>query len=281
VATTTNSSRFLRIGRLLLAVCALSGFAFADGIDTIDAYGVDSTQGGGLWMYTLNTGTGQMGDVDAYFAGVIDITLDGDINRETLCVDLFTDIYIGTTYDTSVMMPSQVPSSAPEQDLLAVSWLIDNAILPGLYPGQFTSALPSAYWVSPAGSSVGTGAELGEALQFAIWKLTVDGGGSFTSGLVQEAPGLTDSLVLADAEYYEQAALGQATDNAYVYMNWSGSPIESDGTPAQMLEGPLYFDNGPAPVAPEPATFVLVGAALIGIGWSWRRQTRKHRSRPV
>jgi len=92
-----------------------------------------------------------------------------------------------------------------------------------------------------------------------------------------QTPNYTDSVVLADAVFYEAAALGQFTDNAYVYINWSGGLSPQDGTPAQMLEGPLYFDNGPTPVAPEPATLVLVGAALIGIGWNWRRRILRRR----
>jgi PEP-CTERM motif len=264
------------MGRLLLALCVFSGFALAD--DLIDAYATDSSQGGSLWMYEAGS------NVNQQFVGVIDIRLTQngiDYDRETLCVDLFTDIYIGTSYDTSVVMPINVPATDPEKDLMAVSWLIDNAVLPDLYPGKYTSALPSAYWLSPAATSAGTGAELGEALQLAIWDMTVDGGDGLSSGLVRASTdpnNPTDPLVLAAAQYYEQAALGQWSNDAYVYINWAeGNP----NSPAQMLEGPLYFDPGPKPVAPEPATFVLVGAALIGIGWSWRRQTRKHRSRPV
>ncbi len=217
--------------------------------------------------------------VDAYFAGVIDIQLTQNgltYDRETLCVDLFTDIDLYGTYYTTVTLPSAVPPSDPEQLLGSVSWLIDNAMLPGLYPqDNFTSALPSDYLLNSSTTAAGTGAQRGEALQFAIWDMTVDGGDGFASGRVAQAPGLTDPAVLAAAQFYEQAALGQGTNNAYVYINWSGSVSQADGTPAQMLEGPLYFDYGPQPITPEPATLILVGAALVGIGWSWRRQLRK------
>jgi hypothetical protein len=83
--------------------------------------------------------------------------------------------------------------------------------------------------------------------------------------------------VLYWAETYEsllkQFSPNNWSDDANVYVNWSVSG--STVTPAQMLEGPVFQDNGPKQVAPEPATFVLVGTALIAIGWSWRRQIRK------
>jgi hypothetical protein len=270
--TTRVSSRLLRLSRGLLALCAFCGIALADAI-TIQPTNVDNGQGGGLWMNEDGVA------VNAYFAGVIDIQLTQDgvtYNRETLCVDLFTEINLGSTYYSSVTLPSAVPASRPEKELGAVSWLIDNAMLPDLYPqGNFTSALPTAYLLNSSTTLAGTGAQRGEALQFAIWDLTVDGADGFSSGRVAQAPGLTDPVVLAAAQFYETAALGQLADDAYVYINWSGNLSQIDGTPAQMLEGPLYLDNGPKPIAPEPATLILVGTALIGIGWIGRRRIGK------
>jgi len=265
---TANSSRFPRIGRLLLALCAFGGFALADSVDTLTVTAIDWSQGGNPWL--LIDGVNRNTD----FVGVIDIVLSQngvDYPRETMCADLFTEISLGS-YNNLVTMPSAItPTSRSGKDLLEVSWLIDNVMLPYLSNGGFTSALPSAYWLSPGGTSAYTGAELGEALQMTIWDLTVDGGDGLSSGLVQEAPGLTPQTPIDIVTYFEQAAYGKATNNAYVYVNWS----QIDGSPAQMLEGPLYFDNGPTPIAPEPATFVLVGVALIGAGWFWRRRMRK------
>jgi hypothetical protein len=282
LTATASSSRFLYIGRLLLALFAFSGFALADGIDTLTVTGIDYSQGGGFQLYYPNNNGDPllgypMSDAEIYYAGVVDITLTQNgvsSPRETLCADLFTGISLNSYSDLVTLPSSIVPTSTSGNDLEEVSWLIDNAMLPDLGQGPFTSALSPCYWVSPlappAYCTTGTSAQIAEALQLAVWKLTVDGGGSFTKGLVQQAPG-TDPVVLADAIQYLNFGQGQWTDNAYIYVNWSGT------TPAQMLEGPMYFDNGPKPVAPEPATFVLVGAALIAIGWSWRRQIRKPR----
>ena len=71
-----------------------------------------------------------------------------------------------------------------------------------------------------------------------------------------------------DIELATQNTFSNYTNEINLVMN------NTIGTPAQMLEGPLYT-TGPLPTGPEPATFVLVGAALIGIGWSWRRRIRK------
>ncbi len=268
------SSRFQRIGRLLLVLAAFSGFALADTLASLQVTAVDNTQGGGIWMNEDGVST------DVYFAGVIDLALTyggHTYDRESLCVDLFTNINVGGTYYTDVTIPAAVPHTDPEKDLGAVSWLIDETMLPVLYPGQYTSSLPSQYWLSSSTTSVGTGVQRGEALQLAVWDMTVDGGDGMASGRVQKsttANQLTDPVVLSLITYYENAALGQFTNNAFVYINWSGNANESKGTPAQMLEGPLYT-TGPIGTGPEPATFVLVGSALVGIGWIGRRRIGK------
>jgi hypothetical protein len=268
------SSRFPLIARLALVLAASAGFALADTLASLTLTQVDTTQGGSLWMNEDGVST------SVYFAGVIDLALTyggQTYNRESLCVDLFTDINIGGTYYTDITIPQGVPPKDPEKDLPSVSWLIDEAMLPILYPGKYASALPSQYWISPSNTTAGTAVQRGEAIQLAVWDMTVDGGDGMSKGRVQQsttANQLTDPVVLNLITFYENAALGQYTNDAFVYINWSGDANQSKGTPAQMLEGPLYT-TGPIGTGPEPATFVLVGTALVGIGWTRRRRIGK------
>lgn len=239
-------------GSLLIGLLIFAGLASAS---TITAPNVDGSRGGSIWINEDGT------PVDAYFAGVVLINLSENgqqYSRDTLCVDLFTDIYIGVTYNTTVIDPNSVP----DRNLNRVAWLLNNALMPTQGP-VYSSELPSKYWV--------TTALQGEALQLAIWDITTDGGDGFSSGRVQAATGLTDPLMLQAAQKYEDLSFGKSSDQAFVYVN---SAIDS-GAPAQMLEGPIFRDGGPTPLGlnptgidptPEPGTCLLAGLALVGLG---------------
>ena len=240
---------------LFVAVLVPSRCALAN--TTILATGVDTTRGEGIWI--KEDGVNQ----NAYFAGVILIAVSQNgqqFNRDSLCVDLFTDIYLNTTYNSQIMRPDQEPG----RNLDRVSWLVDNALLPT--QGSYSSLLPSADWVKTPAQGAG--------MQLAIWDITTDGGDGFSSGRVRAATGAqtTDPTALAWAQTYETLSYGKVSDLAFVYLN---TDIHT-GAQVQMLEGPLFTDGGPVPI-PEPATYVLVGAALIGIG-VWSRRAMKRRA---
>ena len=106
--------------RLLVVPLALGGLASAATI--IVPTGVDNTRGMNIWL--REDGTDTQG-----YGGVIFITLTANghqYSRDTLCVDLFTDINAGVSYNTTLLTPNQVPG----KHLSRVSWLIDNALLP-------------------------------------------------------------------------------------------------------------------------------------------------------
>ena len=152
-------SCFQRTFCLASFLFAFTGFAPAA---TIDVTGVNGNLG--LYGFDIN----QAGnDVPIYFAGVIDITLTSpDLEqyyRDTMCVDLYTDIYIGGTYDTNLVTPAEVPGRNLEQ----VAWLLDNTLVPTQDDGA-SSVLPQSDWVESAVQGAG--------LQVALWDLTTPGG---------------------------------------------------------------------------------------------------------
>ena len=255
--TVKNLSIIVRWATMLVtAGTLLCGIAAAD---TIVATGVNTSAGEyNVWINENGT------DRDTYFAGVLNIQLTdsegNQFNRDTMCVQLFTDIYLNQTYGTSVVTPNEEGGGSLDQ----VSWLLDNALMPGQNGGSTPSALPSADWVTTPAQGAG--------LQLAIWKLTVDGGGSFSTGSVQAATGAnpTDPTVLSWAEYYEAQALipGNTSNDAFVYVNVN----LGNGNPAQMLEGPEFTNDGGPQPAPEASTLVLAGTALAALGLVGRRK---------
>ncbi len=207
-----------------------------------------------LWMLEDST------PIQAYFVGVILLTVrtnGTDYARDSLCVDLFTDIVVGSTYDTVVLHPYEVPG----KNLGRVSWLVDNALLPTQNP--YPSALPPNDWV--------TNPVQGAAIQMAVWDIVHDGGDGLSHGRVQAATGVnaTDPAVVAAAEHYLAVSAGKISNLAFIYDNYSqGSHI-----PAQMLAGPLFQDGGPIP-APEPSLLFCTGAALVLISRAAARRKR-------
>jgi len=245
---------------LTVALLLLGGNTFADTY-TIDPTGVDSTRGESIWMNENGN------NVSQYFAGVVLITLtDTDTHqqwyRDTLCVDLFTDIYVTQTYGTTVLDPYEISG----RNLTRVSWLVDNALTNNaLLPTQssFLSVLPSSEWV--------TNSAQGAGIQLAIWDIVENNGDGLSAGSVQASTDPnhpTPPDVLYWANTYETLSTNQSSGLAFVYNNTN----LLSGTRVQMLEGPEFADNGPMP-APEPSTcqFMLVSLAG-GIGLWFRRR---------
>ena len=237
----------------LFAVAILgSGIAAAD---TIDAYNV----GAGENIYLDVSGA-----VKQEFAGLIEIKVtnsSGTYYQNTYCVQITVNIDEGTTYNTTVELPSQVNWSSPPPTNAAleqIAWLIDNyqaSAISGTDPND-TSA----------------------ALQLAIWKIAEDGvqtyvtgdTSPFTSGIVEASTTkgeTTNATVLSDALGYLADADKQSSNLANVYIN------TTQATPpvaAQMLEGIRYADT------PESSTFILAGVALLTLARMARRKLGSH-----
>jgi len=239
--------------RIIAAALLFAGMAFASTILT--PTGVDWSRGASIWMNENGS------DIQAYFAGVIYISLQENglqYDRDTLCVDLFTDIVLGVTYDTTVLHPSQVSG----KNLDRVSWLVDNALLP-TQNSHYLSDLPKTDWVFSAAQGAG--------IQLAIWDIVHDQGDGFSAGSVRASTNPshpTDPQVLSWAQTYQALSAGKSSGLAFIYDNVD----RVSGQPAQMLAGPLFTDAGPSP-NPEPPTLALMGTALILVG-SMRRKRR-------
>ena len=235
-----------RLSIILLLACGLSGAT------TLVAT-VDPARGEyNLWF---NEHGASGGATQAYFAGVVFLDLNAtgtDYYRDTLCVDLYTNITVGQAYGTGVVTPDGVPG----RGLNRVSWLIDNALLP-TENVSFLSALDKPDWVdSPA---------QGAGIQLAIWDIVVDGGDGFSAGQVEASSDTnnpTDPDVLKWANFYEDQSAGKSSDLAFVYETFS----LGNGLPAQMLAGPEFQDHGPQPT-PEPSTVPLGGAGLVAVAY--------------
>ena len=128
---------------LLLVVSAAPALA-----NTIIVNNVDTTLGE-YSLYINETGT----NTSAYWVGGIGISVDG-YSRSVFCVQLFTDIYLNTTYDT-------VMDYSDTANLKRVGWLLQNEVpTAALYTG---AALQTA----------------GAAFQLAIWDIIEDNGDGF------------------------------------------------------------------------------------------------------
>ena len=224
----------------LLAACpALANTLFVSGIDV-------SLGMGSFWIHT-DQQLGLPGDTggsneQVYWAGAIDITVDNYI-RQVFCVQLFTEIGIGGTYNTTMDF-----SDTPNLERLG--WLLKNE-----FP---TTPLEGA------------------AFQLAFWDIIEDNGNGFDVGKVSKSTDVnnpTPADLLTAATNYETDSAPYTAIYGMVYHNTTfGVPP----VPVQNLMGKPVTDGGPSP-APEPATLLMIfaGLALICLG-RLRRSARTH-----
>lgn len=222
--------------------------------------GVDSTRGMGYGVGTSLWINERGVNLDQYFAGVITIAVSDSgetYYRDSMCVDLFTQIGLGQTYLTTLLRPDEVAN----KNLKRNSWLVDNALLPAQSADPHSELAPGN-WVSSAAQGAG--------LQLAIWDIVHDNGDGFSSGSVQASTDpnyRTDPDVLMWAENYRLWSIGKSSDLAFVYNNRT-----AEGVTVQMLIGPKFSD-GPVPEIPEPSTALLAVFPLLAASFvHWRRR---------
>ena len=223
-----SHSRLLGLCGLL---CLLAASVTPASATTILATDMDWSRAMSTYIFE-----GGKGEASAW-AGAIQILIDDKYSRIAFCVDYFTDIYIGTHYNTDIEFTNNIPNGG------RAAWLVNN-----IFPTITTPAQ-------------------GAGLQFAIWDVIHDGGDGFSSGLIQAAViNPTDPAIISAANSFLALSVGKSS-TAWVYFNTS----MSDGSPAQTLMGPAVFDDGP-PAVPEPASFALVGCGIGLLAWRARRR---------
>jgi len=228
----------MRFVRLSLALILCCGIACAD---SIILTGLDTPLGeqNQLWINEQGTNT------QLYWAGGINAKIDNKYTRVLWCVELFVNIGLNTTYNTTI-------DWADTPQLKRVGWMMANTV-----------------------QNVTTQAQ-GAAFQLAIWDIIEDNGDGFAVGAGKvyqstSAQHPTDATVLSLAAQYEAQSVGKSFTWTPIYNN-----VTLQGVAVQDLIGPLTYDNGPLGKAPEPGDAGLVagGLAMIGFGW-WRSRHRR------
>jgi hypothetical protein len=229
-----------RIGLVFLMAAGLStaGTLVFTGIDT--PLGLGSANGTNGWIQVSQT------DEDVYWYGGMSITDDG-FARTVFCIDLFTDIYLGSTNSTTITAPN-----SPAQ--LQAAWVLNQEW---------------GYLTTPPTGSGATIAETGAAMQLALWDIMQNNSATLTTapsvlGLSAASSNTTatDPIVASLAQQWVTFSIGKSSVSAYVYNNVcvSGAPVCN--VPSQTLIGLAVSDGGPG--TPEPATvwMFLIGGAL-------------------
>jgi len=190
---------------------------------TIQVQSVDWSRGGNVSF--LENGSPVTG-----YAGAILGSYDGGPQSTFLCVDLFTPIGYGLYGSETI-----TPRIGRNED--RVAWLYVNEL-----------------WTV-------TTAQLGEALQLAIWDIVHDNGDGPLAGAVMKSLS-TPSAVVTAWENFLAVSLGQSSYEASTYVN----VVLSDGRPAQNFIGAWAGTPIPTAHSPEPSTLLLAASAFLGAG---------------
>jgi len=225
-----------------------TGLCFAT--STLVVTGIDSTVGVGSatgtngWLDVSGT------DQNLYWYGAINITVDG-YARTVFCIDLFTDIYIGSTNSSTLTSPGTL---AQEQ----AAWVLNQ------YWPETTNPPTIILGSTPTTATAG---EVGAAIQLALWDIVQNNGAPLTTtstiiGLSVNGSGTTatDPVVAQLAESYISASTNMYSTNAIVYNNFCTGNAPVCNVASQTLLGLAVNDGGPTTL-PEPGT---IGMFLTG-----------------
>ena len=169
-----------------------------------------------------------------WFSGFTNLIHDGLQQQTAFCVDAFTEIWNGS-HNVILEDPSTLTGG------VRMAWLMQNMLSTVTTP------------VAAAG------------MQLAIWDIAHDDGNGFAAGRIQSIDNLTDAGVVAEAQRFLDASVGQASSNATVYSNIAGRDIAQSLMTCGTGGG---SDCGGGSEAPEPGTLatLAIGAALTAYG---------------
>ena len=237
---TPQIDRMTMAGLKLMAGMTVLAAAFAAAADasplTMQVTGVDWSKGGDVAILVD-------GHAVTEFAGAINIKLDG-IPFQAMCVDLFTGIGI-EAIPVNPFSPFTVNNAA------RAAWLFVNQF------GSVTTAVN------------------GEALQLAIWDIIHDGGDGLSAGRVRASVGVgTPSAVVAGANQYLSASVGQTSGLASVYISVNGPTYKQSLMSNYLGTGGWTPPSDQGSPVPEPGGMGLsaIGMATLAAGMYWKRR---------
>ena len=186
----------------------------------------------------VNLGVNGSADNDV-FSGYINATV-GSTSIRTLCVDYFTSITQGESFQVNALAPANVLTNAGR-----IAWLVET------------------YLNTNLNNSAAAG------LQLAVWDLVHDvtTGRGFDAGVIQAGSPLyagggnnaasISASIRNNADTYLTASLNQTSNNAVIYQHVDGAGVR------QML---IAYQ-----ATPEPATWLMMASGLALIVFGTRR----------
>jgi PEP-CTERM motif len=187
------------------------------------------------------------------YAGVIQVTLNGNELLDVFCVDIYHDVSPGVTYTYNTYSVTDPVAASFSPNILQAAWLYVNEL-------PVVDAAPTAQQ-----------GIYGAALQLAIWDVIHDGGDGLSAGTVQAqtspTPDPNSAAASALANTWIADSVGQTSTSATLLMNVAGPTASQTFITASSL--PLTQSVSPVP---EPATMGLAGAVLLLIGVAGRRK---------
>lgn len=239
---------------LLVASTVLLGAVIAPAATiTMDVDTLDFANRAGTLHFSENGGTSEI----AGWTGVIQVRFDGQPSSgfyDTLCVDLFHNISVNTTYQVTAQGLTTIANGG------RVAWLYSNWISLGSMQGLANSLGISSN-------------EAGMGLQLAVWDIIHDGGDGLSNGLIRATTASngfagTNTNVVRAANHLEQISANQLSTEASIYLD----AVNGIRTQRQIsVPFALLTTSNAAAETPEPGTLAMAGFALAALALGRRK----------